>query len=266
VLDLASGALVRHVDTGRCQGVAGDFGGRGGKYFVSVSREQKVVILDRGTLEKRKEISLTGPADAIAYDSENKRAYACHDDGTHVWVVDGPSEQLAATIDIPEGPEYIVYDRETKTIFQNIAGKNLVISIDPSSNKVVKQWPSDPATTPHGLAVDGRAHRLFTAGSNGKLAVIDFESGKLLGSVDIAPRVDQIASDPQRRRIYCACRGAVSVVEETAEGAKSLGNVEVPAGVHTIAVDPRTHAVWVSYSDTKDSYVMKLTPVEGKGG
>src|SRR5262249_27006468 len=43
LLDLATGAFVRHVDTGRCQGVAGDFGGRGGKYFVSVSREQKVV-------------------------------------------------------------------------------------------------------------------------------------------------------------------------------------------------------------------------------
>jgi DNA-binding beta-propeller fold protein YncE len=110
------------------------------------------------------------------------------------------------------------------------------------------------------MVVDGKAHRLFAAGSNGKLVVLDTRTGKMIGSTDIARGADQIAIDPALKRIYCACgSGAISVVEETADGASRLGDVPSPAGTHTIAVDPKTHNVWVCYSDSHDSYLMKYT-------
>jgi DNA-binding beta-propeller fold protein YncE len=258
ILNLATGALISQVETGRAQGVAVDV--EDNKYFVSVSREQRVAIIDRKTLAKTGEIPLAGPADAIVFNPKNHCVYACHDDGTHVWVIDGRTDRLTATVTIPEGPEYIVYDPVSDRVYQNIKGNDTVQVIDPSTNAVTEHWSTAPATAPHGLAVEGRTHRLFSAGANGKLSVIDARSGKNLAVVEIAPRADQIAFDAPRRRIYCACRGTLSVVEVTEDGARSLGNLAVPAGVHTLAVDPKTHAVWVSYADASESYVMKLTP------
>jgi DNA-binding beta-propeller fold protein YncE len=132
--------------------------------------------------------------------------------------------------------------------------------IDPSTNKVEKTFDTAPATGPHGLVIDSKTQRLFSAGSNGKLVMIDIKTGKVVSTVDIEKGVDQIAFDRGNQRIYCACRGAISVVQETDDGAKLLGNVTTPKGSHTIAVDQKTHAVWTCYFDDHDSYLLKLTP------
>jgi len=111
------------------------------------------------------------------------------------------------------------------------------------------------------LAVDSTRHRLYSAGANGKLAVLDTRSGALVASVDIAPRVDQIDLDPGTARVYCASgTGLLSVAQGTDAGATALGNVVVPRGTHTLAVDPKTHAVWIAYGGQQTDFLMKLTP------
>jgi DNA-binding beta-propeller fold protein YncE len=258
VFDLDAGKLIQHVSTGKAQGVAVD--AKTGKYFVSVSREKLIVVIDRQTLEKTGEIKLDGPADAIALDPKNGCLYVGHDDADQVWVFSAQSLKLVATISIPEGPEYIVYDPDSDRVFLNIKSNDTLLAIDPASNTIKERWPTAPAKHPHGLAFDGKTHRLFSAGTNGKLAVVDSMSGKVVGSVDIAPGVDQIAFDPEKKRVYCASStGVVSVVEETADGAVSLGNVKTAPGAKTITVDPKTHAVWVAYADKEHSYVRKLS-------
>ena len=259
VFELDSGKLIKHVPTGKAQGVAVDT--KADKYFVSVSREKLVVIINRQTLEKIGEVKLTGPADAITLDSKNGCLYVGHDDANEVWVVNGQSQSIVATISIPEGPEYVLYDPASDRIFQNIKSNDSLLVIDPGSNTIKERWPTAPAKRPHGLAFDGSTHRLFCAGANGKLAVIDSNSGKVLTSVDIANGVDQIAFDAMKKRVYCASStGVISVIEETAEGAASLGNVKTAPGAKTITVDPKTHAVWIAYADKEHSYVRKLAP------
>src|SRR5207247_2099178 len=118
VFDVDSGKLIKHVATGKAQGVAVD--AEGGKYYVSVSREKVMVIVDRETLEKKGEVKLAGPADAIAFDPKNHCAYVCHDNGTELWAVDTKGDKIAATITIPAGPEFVIYDPTSDRVFQNI--------------------------------------------------------------------------------------------------------------------------------------------------
>src|SRR4051812_2190530 len=54
VFDLDSGKLVKHIATGKAQGEAVD--AAGGKYYVSVSAEKIVAIVDAKTLEKTGEV------------------------------------------------------------------------------------------------------------------------------------------------------------------------------------------------------------------
>ncbi len=258
IVDLKTDTALPSVEVGTAQGVATDR--KDNKIFLGDDVEHKIVILDYTTLKKTGEIAVTGPVDDVLYCSQNGMIYADHDDGEDVWVIDPKTEKIVATVTIPTAPEKIVYDKTSARIYQNIKSNNTVQVIDPTTNKVEKTFDVTPVVGPHGLAIDGKTQRLFSAGSNGKLAVVDMKTGKVITTVDIEKGVDQIAYDKGNQRIYCACKGAISVVQATEDGAKLLGTVVTPKGSHTIAVDAKTHAVWTCYYDEHDSYLLKLTP------
>src|SRR5438128_1297333 len=90
-----------------------------------------------------------------------------------------PDSKGGFDILIPEGPEYVIYDPASDRIFQNIKSNDSLLVIDPASNTIQQRWKTAPARKPHGLAIDSDTKRLFCAGQNGKLAVIDATSGKV---------------------------------------------------------------------------------------
>ena len=258
VMDLATGNPLPSIEVGTAQGIAIDR--RDNKIYFGDEAEHKVVVVDYTTLKKTGEISVSGPVDDMLYCQGNRMVYADCDDGTEVWVIDPMTDKVVATVKIPEAPEKLEYDRGTKRIYQNIKSNNTVQVIDPASNKVEKSIDTAPATGPHGLAIDAKRGKVYSAGNNGKLVVIDMKQGKVTSSCDIEKGVDQIAYDAGNNRIYCACKGAISVLEANDEGVKPLGKVATPAGAHTLTVDPMSHAVWTCYFDKTDSYLLKLTP------
>jgi DNA-binding beta-propeller fold protein YncE len=154
----------------------------------------------------------------------------------------------------------MLYDADADRIYLNIKPKDELVVIDPNSNSIVAHWPTSPADAPHGLAFDPVTGRLFSAGMNGQLAVLDAKTGKLIASAPIAGKVDQIAFDPATRRIYCACADWMSVVQETDQGVVFLGNVRTAATAKNVAVDPQTHEVWTTYTDGTNSYAKAWRP------
>lgn len=258
IVDTKTGKVLPSPLVGTAQGVAVDR--KDNKIFLGDDAEHKVVILDYTTLKITGEIAVTGPVDDVLYCPKNGMVYADHDDGEDVWVINAKTAKIVGTVKIPTAPEKVEYDKASDRIYQNIKSDNTVQVIDPATNKVVKIFSTAPATGPHGLAIDTKAQRLYSAGSNGKLVVIDMKSGKVISTVDIEKGVDQIAFDPGNQRIYCACQGAIVVAQATAGGAKLLGKVTTPKGSHTLAVDTTTHAVWTSYFDANNSYMLKLIP------
>ncbi len=262
VFDSVTGAFISHCDTGGAQGVAID--SENGKYYVSVGAEHKVVSIDSKTFAKVGETALPGPADILTYDPKNGLAYVSHDDAAEIWVVDVKASKISGTVPLPaEGPEGILYDKKTDWVFLNIKSANKLVVIDPATNAVVKTWDTMPAASPHGLALDSDAGRLFIAGGNGKLAMIDIPTGKVTASVDIAPKVDQIAMDFQLKRIYCASgTGVMSVVQvkDNPASLEFLGSIPTHKGAHSVAVDAKSHSVWIAYADGDKSYVQKFSP------
>src|SRR5258708_28309351 len=110
----------------------------------------------------------------------------------------------------------MVYDEKADRIYLAIKTKDTVAVIDPASNTVTAQWPTAPSLQPHGLAFDAANHRIFAAGGNGKLVVIDTKTGSATGSIDIVPKVDQIAFDGTGELLYCAGADNISVVRTSA--------------------------------------------------
>jgi DNA-binding beta-propeller fold protein YncE len=260
VVDLTTNTVLPAIPVGSMHGIVLDAEDK--QYIAGDGTEQKVVFVDRESLKITGEVPTTGPVDDIVLDPTTDMVYADHDDGTDVWVIDAKAKKLVGSVTVPAAPEFVLYDKETDRIYQNIKSNDTLQVIDPATNKVEAAWSTAPAASPHGLAIDARAGRAYCAGGKGKLVVFDLATGKILASVDIAPGTDQIAYDRKLKRIYCASRGFISVVQATESGATLLANVPSPAGAHTIAVDPKTHSVWVCYADKDHSYVEQFTSAE----
>ena len=266
VLDLKT-KTIQQIPTGvEINGIAVD---EADNKLFTAGGGQKVVVFDNTTLTKTGEIALTGPGDDIVLDPKTDKLYVCHDDGAEDWVFNAKDNTLAGTVTIAGAPEYVAYDPGTDRLYQNVKPANVTQVIDPATNKVVATWPTAPMTSPHGLAVDPKTQRVFSAGQ-GQVVMMDQKTGKVLSSVSIAPGyVDQIAFDADSGRLYCACgdAGVISVVQEGQTDITLLGNVPSHHKSHTLAVDPGTHAVWISYSAADNGYLQQFTlPADDKAG
>jgi YVTN family beta-propeller protein len=250
-IDLRKNALITRVKVGTAVDTAMD--PESNFYYVSVQEGERVAVIDASTLKEVNSIKVGGPTDAIIYEPKNHLVYVTHDEGADVWVIDPKTAKVVATVAIPGVPEFMVYDESTDRIYLNIKNKDLVAVIDPTTNKVIARWPTAPATLPHGLALDADHHRIFSAGDNGKLVVIDTQSGAVTDTVDIVPKVDQIAFGASGF-VYCTGQDKMSVVRTTGAKAVLLGDLKTNASARNVAVDPATQAVWTTYTDGKNSF------------
>jgi len=125
----------------------------------------------------------------------------------------------------------------------NCEDKNEIVVIDSRELKVSAHWPIAPATGPSGLAVDTAHHRLYSVGSNQKMAIVDSENGKLLATVPIGKGVDGCAFDAKLGVALSANGGdgTVTVVGEDSSGAfSSIQTLATLKSGRTIANDPKT--------------------------
>jgi outer membrane protein assembly factor BamB len=204
-------------------------------------------------------LPLSGPGDSVIVDQKRGVVYVDNDDGTSLWVVKPTGLKLSHTVTIKEAPEVMVLDSGRGKIFQNIKTSNTIQVISTSSLKVVAEYTLGSLTSPHGLVEDSKLGRLFSVGKNGKLAILDADTGKLVSSVDVVKGSDQIAYDAGLKRLYIPGSGNLQVLEVTGAGAKVIGSVPIDSSCHSVAVDPISHAVWIVYSDGSGSYAMKFS-------
>ena len=256
--DLQKNALITRVKVGGAVDHAVDADSK--YYYVSVQEDQRVAVLDAATLKEVKSIKVSGPTDAIIFEPKNHMIFVTHDEGADVWVIDPSTAKVVASITVPGVPEFMVYDESTDRIYLNIKSADKVAVIDPNTYKTVAEWATAPAALPHGMALDAVHHRIFTAGGNGKLAVIDTQSGKVTGSTDIAAKVDQIAFDPAKQFVYCAGTDKMSIVDTSGSAVATVGELSTAATAKNVAVDPQTHAVWTTYTDGKSSFARSWMP------
>jgi DNA-binding beta-propeller fold protein YncE len=101
--------------------------------------------------------------------------------------------------------------------------------------------------------------KVVVAGGNGKLVLLDYKTGRVISSTDIAPRVDEIAFSPGELQVYCASgTGVITVVDAGGGKLKTRETVPSTPGCHSVAVDPKTDAVWIAFAKGDKSYVQRF--------
>ncbi len=211
------------------------------------------------TWKRANTLKLDGPGDSVIFDPRQRTVYVDNDDGTSLWFVNPKAMSIVGTAAIKEAPEVMVLDSSRGKIFQNIKTANCVQVVDIATRKVVAEYPLGELTGPHGLAEDSALGLLFSVGKNGKLTILNTDTGAIQQTVDVTKGSDQIAYDAKLKRLYIPGSAGMQVLQVSGSKANIIGTAPLPTGCHSVTVDSATHNVWVAYTQGSKSLVMKYT-------
>jgi DNA-binding beta-propeller fold protein YncE len=214
--------------------------------FTSNGRDTTVTIFDLKTLAPVSVVKVTGRnPDAIIYDPVSRRVFTFNGGGENATAIDPQSGAVVGTLDLGGKPENAVSDGRGH-MFVNIEDKSELVEFDPRTLKVLARWPLAPCEEPSGLAIDRKTNRLFSVCSNGVMAVVDPDKGRVVTTLPIGNGTDGAAFDPGSGfAVSSNGEGTMTVVhEESPDSFKVVGTVPTQRGGRTIALDERTHRLY----------------------
>jgi YVTN family beta-propeller protein len=185
--------------------------------------------------------------DAIEYDPETRRIYVANGASGGITVIDPAKGEISATIPIEGKLEGLAFDGRGR-LFVNTEDRSMIQVVDTHALKPVAMWPIAPVEGGTGLAIDAAHHRLFSAGGNNRLAVVDSDTGAIVATPEIGSDPDGDAFDPSSGLIFTSNMvGTLSVLHEDSPDAYSVvQTVPTAFGARTIALDAKTGRVFLS--------------------
>ena len=245
VLDTTSGKLVGAV-TGlkSTHGVALNIDGKTG--YISDGAGNAIVVFNRSDLSVTATVSAGTNPDGIAFEPATKTVWAFNGRSKNVSVMDAGTNTIVDTIALPGKPEFPQVD-EHGSVFVNIEDKNEIIKLDAKSRKAVATWPLEGCDSPSGMAIDRAGHRLFSVCDGGKMAVVNYETGKLLGLASIGSSPDAAGFDPKHGVAFSSNGGdgTLTVVDATKPGFPALQALKTAKSARTMAFDSATGRVYL---------------------
>jgi DNA-binding beta-propeller fold protein YncE len=212
--------------------------------FATNGTDRTVTMFDPATLKVVKTIKYAGvKPDSLQYDPSSGLLFVVNGGATgDLSVIDPATGAIVGTVDLAGGKlEEIAFDGKGRG-FVNDEQKNVVQVFDTKASTLVGAWPLAPAEGPTGLAIDREHHRLFAACGNNLLAIVDTDTGKVVGTAPIGADPDGAAFDRKSGRIFTSNRdGTLTVIGEQSPGHYVVQQtVKTAVGARTIALDDKT--------------------------
>jgi YVTN family beta-propeller protein len=215
--------------------------------YTSNGKAGTATIFDLKTLATIGTVKTGDNPDAILYDPATKRVFTFNGKSKDTTAIDAATGTVAGTIALGGKPEFGASDGKGH-VFVNLEDKSEVVSFDPKELKVNAHWPLAPGEEPSGMAIDVKNHRLFVGcGGNQKMAVVDFDSGKVLTTLATGKGVDANGFDPGTACAFSSNGdGTLTVVhEESPSQFTVLENATTAPRAKTMALDPKTHLIYL---------------------
>jgi YVTN family beta-propeller protein len=184
--------------------------------------------------------------DGITFETVTKTVWAFNGRSNSVSVLDAASNAVIATVPLPGKPEFPQVD-EHGSVFVNIEDKNEIVKLDAATRKPVATWPLAGCESPSGMAIDRDKHHLFSVCDGGKMAVVDYVTGKVLGLAAIGDSPDAAAFDPKHNLAFSSNGGdgTLTIVDSGKPEFPVLQTVKTEKGARTMALDVSTGRVYL---------------------
>ena len=217
-----------------------------GRGYTSNGGAATSSIFDLKTLRRIGEVQTGQNPDMILYDRPTRRVFVFNGRSADATVFDAGSGKVRATIALGGKPELAVSDGKG-VVFVNLEDTGEAVAIDARGLKVKARWPLAPCQEPTGIALDAEHRRLFSACSNGLLAVSDADAGRVVATAPIGKDPDGAVFDEERQLAFTSsAEGTVTIVREVSpEEFQVVQTVKTAPGAKTIALDPLKHRVYL---------------------
>jgi len=243
VADAASGKKLGSIPADGAHGTA--LVPASGRGFSTNGRAGTVTVFDLKTLKPIQDIKVGEGPDAIIYDPHSKRVVVMHGRSKDVMVIDPDAMKVVATVPLGGKLEFAAADKGH--VYVNVEDTGEIADVDSATWKVAQRWKLADCEEPSGLAIDTKAHRLFTVCGNKKMEVVDARTGKLLATLPTGDGTDAAGYDPGSKLAFASNgEGTLTVVRETKDGKYEVAeNVTTQRGARTMALDPKTHTIFL---------------------
>jgi YVTN family beta-propeller protein len=245
VIDTASGKPVGAI-TGlkSTHGVALNPDGKIG--YISDGAGNAIVVFNRTDFSVQATVPAGTNPDGITFEPKTKTVWAFNGRSNNVSVLDTTSNTVVATVPLPGKPEFPQVD-EHGSVFVNIEDKNEIVKLDAASRKAVATWPLAGCESPSGMAIDRDKRRLFSVCDGGKMAVVDYETGKVLGLAAIGDSPDAAGFDPKHALAFSSNGGdgTLTVVDSGKPGFPVFQTVKTEKGARTMTLDASTGRIYL---------------------
>jgi len=214
--------------------------------YISDGAGNAIIVFDRETFTVKSTIPAGTNPDGIAFEPSTKTVWAFNGRSNNVSVLDTSSNDIIATIPLPGKPEFPQVDGHG-AVFVNIEDKNAIVKLDASNHQVLATWPLNGCESPSGMAIDRTKHRLFSVCDGGKMAIVDYTSGKLLGLASIGDSPDAAGYDEKSGLAFSSNGGdaTLSVIDASKPGFPAIQSVKTAKGARTMTFDALTGRVYL---------------------
>jgi YVTN family beta-propeller protein len=223
------------------------------KAYIANTGENNVVIYNTLTWENITTVELKGgiKPDCILYDKFSKQAFVFCGKSNNVYVIDGKTDKVVATIEVGGKPEFACTD-DAGFVYNNIEDKNEVVVIDVKTCKVVKRYSLENDKAPTGIAIDIKSDRLFVACEETKnMVVLSKSTGKRIATVPIGGKVDGVVYEKELHLVITSNgEGTATIIkQENADSYKEIQTVKTHPGLKTIVHRGTTHNFFLTGAD-----------------
>jgi YVTN family beta-propeller protein len=221
-----------------------------GKGYTDDGKAGESVAFDLKTLKTGKRIKAEDDADGIAFDPSSGHIFVVDGDSKVLTVIDPATDAAIATVQAGGGLEYAVAGNNGK-LYVNGAEKKEMIRVDTATNEVDANWPIPGCTSPHGLAIDTAAHRLFVSCLNSVMTIVNTDTGAVVTTLPIGQGSDGAAFDPKRKLIFSSnYDGTLSVIREVnPQTYQPLGSIPTALTGKNMTIDPDSGRLFVAVAD-----------------
>ena len=232
---------------GHGQGVTSADEGRG--LLFATDRDAKMLdVVDPITQSVIATAPLASGPDYVRYVSATNEVWVTQPGAARIEVFSLPTSGGSKPvhvdfISIAGGPESLIIDNKRGRAYTHL-WTDTTLAIDLKTRKIAARWKNGCRGS-RGIAMDDARGFLFAGCDEGKLNVLDLNTGAQLGSASSGSGVDIIAYNSHLAHAYLPGEesATMAIVGISAKGAATvLGTVNTADGAHCVATDDRGNA------------------------
>jgi YVTN family beta-propeller protein len=220
--------------------------------YTSNGKANSVTAFDLDSLKTIQEAKVPGSnPDAILYEPTAKHVFTFNGKSKDVTVLDAVTLQIAATLPVPDKPEFAV-DDGAGHIYVNIeSDPGQMVVIDSRALSVQDTWPLPGCASPSGLAIDRIHQRLFSVCDGKVMVVTDGKTGHQVARVAIGGQPDAAAYDSKRGLVFSSNGdGTLTAArQDSPDRYRVISALATQRGARTMALDPVSGKIYLATAE-----------------